>query len=58
MSLSENLEQALTPVPQKATSALEYDVVVLGTGEGDVARFCQPVITEDFSTSANSLGVR
>ncbi len=24
----------------------------------DVARFCQPVITEDFSTSANSLGVR
>ena len=27
-------------------------------GAGDLPRFTQPVIIEDFSTSANSLGVR
>jgi hypothetical protein len=33
-------------------------LLLLLLGTGDLPRFSQPVITEDFSTSANSFGVR
>ena len=43
----------------KAVALLDIENGVIAKHKGcDVARFCQPVITEDFSTSANSLGVR
>ena len=44
---------------QRCARGLKTTVIVLGAeGPADLPRFCQPVITEDFSTSANSLGVR
>ena len=50
-------ESGLVPVVEPEV-LMEGDHCLERCGEVDMPRFTQPVIIEDFNTSANSLGVR